>query len=149
MFDTMLTRDIQQTLENFLRTMDQALSDFLAPAGFRSSGAEEGEWTFTPTVETGWNDDYLNLRVFLPGVDEKDVKVNVQGNQLVVEGKRKEPENFAKNGGSLKLPYGKFYRAIDLPTGVNLELPSACGRAGHPPSCCRGHEAPFDPHQSG
>lgn len=121
MFDTMLTRDVQQTLEHFRRTMDQALGDFFAPSGYRSTTAEGTEWTFTPTVETGWNDDYLNLRVVLPGVGENDVKVNLQGNQLVVEGERTEPKNFANNGGSLRLPYGKFYRAIDLPNGLDQE----------------------------
>jgi HSP20 family protein len=121
MFDTMLSRDIQQTLEHFRRTMDQALSDFFAPSSFRGVGADGTEWTFTPAVETGWSDDNLNLRVVLPGVTEDDLKVTVQGNQLVVEGERKEPENFARNGGSLRLPYGKFYRAIDLPNGLDQE----------------------------
>jgi HSP20 family protein len=121
MFDSMFSRDIQQTLEHFRRTMDQALSDFFAPSAFRGTSAEGTDWTFTPLVETGWNDDYLNLRVVLPGVGESDLKVNIQGNQLVIEGERKEPENFAKNGGSLRQPYGKFYRAIDLPNGLNQE----------------------------
>ncbi|HVT91352.1 MAG TPA: Hsp20/alpha crystallin family protein [Bryobacteraceae bacterium] len=121
MFDTMLSRDIQQTLEHFRRTMDQALSEFFAPSGLRGSTTDGTEWTFTPTVETGWNDDSLNLRVALPGVTEDNLKVNLQGNQLVVEGERKEPENFAKNGGSLRLPYGRFYRAIDLPNGLDRD----------------------------
>jgi len=120
MFDTMLSRDIQQTLEHFRRSVDQALGEFFGPSGPRGS-AEGTEWTFTPTVETGWNDEFLNLRVVLPGVGENDLKVNLQGNQLVVEGQRTQPENFAKNGGSVRLPYGKFYRAIDLPSGLNQE----------------------------
>jgi len=93
MFDSMFSRDIQQTLEHFRRTMDQTLSDFFAPSGFPGVS--------TPTVESGWNDDGLNLRVVLPGVGENDLKVNIQGNQLVVEGERKKPENFARNGGPL------------------------------------------------
>jgi HSP20 family protein len=121
MFDTMLSRDIQQTLEHFRRTMDQALSDFFAPPGLRGTTPDGTEWTFTPAVETGWNDDNLNLRVVVPGVTDDNLKVNIQGNQLVVEGERKEPENFAKNGGSLRLPYGKFYRAIDLPNGLDQD----------------------------
>ena len=50
MFDTMLSRDIQQTLEHFRRTMDQALSEFFAPSGLRGSTTDGTEWTFTPTV---------------------------------------------------------------------------------------------------
>lgn len=119
MFDTMLSRDIQQTLDHFRRAMDQAFSDFFVPSGFRSAATEGSDWSFTPAVETGWNDQYLNLRVVLPGVGEGDVSVQLQGNQLVIEGERKEPENFAKNGGSTRLPYGRFYRAIDLPNGLD------------------------------
>lgn len=121
MFDTLLSRDIQQTLEHFRRTMDQAFNDFFAPAGLVGSSPEATGWTFTPAVETGWNDDSLNLRVVLPGVADKDVTVNLQGNQLVVEGERKAPENFAANGGSWRLAYGKFRRVIDLPDGLEHE----------------------------
>ncbi len=121
MFDTLWTRDIQQTLESFRRTMDQVFNDVFGSTSLRPAAGESTEWTFTPAVETGWNDDYLNLRVVLPGVREEDLKVNIQGNQLVIEGERKQPENFAKNGGYFRLPYGKFYRVIDLPSGLNYD----------------------------
>ena len=58
MFDSMLNRDIQQTLDHFRRVMDQAFSDLSVPSGFRRTTGEGNEWTFTPAVETGWNDDY-------------------------------------------------------------------------------------------
>jgi HSP20 family protein len=119
MFDTMFSRDIQQTLDHFRRMMDQAFSDSYVPSGSRNSTGESQEWTFTPAVETGWSDDFLNLRVVLPGVAENDVNVQLQGNQLVIEGERKQPENFARNGGSTRLPYGKFYRSLDLPNGLD------------------------------
>jgi HSP20 family protein len=45
--------------------------------------------------------------------------VQLEGNQLVVEGERKGPKNFARIGGSTRLPYGRFYRAIDLPNGLD------------------------------
>ena len=113
MFDTMFSRDIQQTLEHFRRTMDQALSDFFAPSGFRGTTPDGTEWTFTPAVETGWNDDNLNLRVVLPGVTDDDLKVNIQGNQLVVEGERKEPESLDQNRIRCRLHDGVL--DIELP----------------------------------
>jgi HSP20 family protein len=119
MFDTMLGRDIQQTLKHFRRAMDQAFGDFYVPSGFRGPATEKSEWTFTPAVETGCNDECLNLRVVLPGVSAGDVRVQLHGKQLVVEGERREPANVATNGGSTLLPYGSFHRAIDLPDGLN------------------------------
>jgi HSP20 family protein len=85
-----------------------------------SSGTTERSWTFTPMVESGWTDHFLNLRAILPGVAEKDVRVSVQNNQLVIEGERKAPEGFDKNAHT-QLAYGKFYTALTLPAGLDLD----------------------------
>jgi HSP20 family protein len=85
-----------------------------------SAASGERPWTFTPVVESGWNDNYLNLRAILPGVSEKDVRVSVQNNQLVLEGERRAPEGFDVNGFT-QLAYGKFYAAWTLPAGLDLE----------------------------
>jgi HSP20 family protein len=63
---------------------------------------------------------YLNLRAILPGVSEKDVRVSVQNNQLIIEGERKAPEGFDKNSFT-QLAYGKFYTALTLPTGLDVD----------------------------
>jgi HSP20 family protein len=119
MFDW--SRDFQQTLDQFRRSVDQMFEGFFGSPWTPTARVENTNWAFTPVVETGWTDDYLNLRAVLPGVSEKDVKVSVTGNQLVIEGERKAPENFATSGGGTRLFYGKFYRAIDLPNGLDLE----------------------------
>jgi HSP20 family protein len=123
MFDSVFAREIQDTLEHFRRTMDEVWGEFFGASG--GSGAAPAlagtDGRFVPAVETGWNDESLNLRVVLPGVREGDVKVQMQGRKLVIEGERKEPENFAANGGSLRLVYGKFHRVVDLPEGVDAE----------------------------
>ncbi len=123
MLDSVFARDIQETLDHFRRTMDEVWSGFFEATGEKGSGpALAGtDGRFVPAIETGWNDQSLNLRVVLPGVGESDVKVQMQGRQLVIEGERKEPENFATNGGSLRLVYGKFHRVVDLPEGVDAE----------------------------
>jgi len=84
--------------------------------------AQDTDWTFTPAVESGWTDDQLNLRFVVPGVTEKDLKVTVQGNQLYIQGERKAPENFGKDGYVWNaITYGKFERVLDLPTGLDLD----------------------------
>ena len=73
-------------------------------------------------MESGWTDDHLNLRVVVPGVAERDLKVTVQGNQLYLQGERKAPENFGKEGYVWNaIPYGKFERVLDLPAGLDLD----------------------------
>jgi len=60
------------------------------------------------------------LRVIVPGVTQENVKVTVQNNQLVIEGERKAPDAFDKNS-STQLAYGKFYAAVTLQGGLDVE----------------------------
>jgi HSP20 family protein len=121
MLSTLFTNDVRQTLDQFRRSVDQMFDNFYSqalPAGSNATG--ERTWTFSPVLESGWNDHYLNLRAILPGVAEKDVHVSVQNNQLIIEGERKVPEGFDKNAFT-QLAYGKFYAALPLPTGLDVD----------------------------
>ncbi len=111
--------DFRQTFESLRRSMDQLFDSFFY--GSTRKGTTD-EWVFSPAIESGCTDDHLNLRVIVPGVTEKDIKVSVQGNTLVVEGERKAPDNFGKEGYVYtQMPYGRFERVIDLPNGLDLE----------------------------
>jgi HSP20 family protein len=106
--------------DDFRRSFDRLLE------GFGSSRAICSEvpfaWTFAPAVETGWTEDHFNLRLIVPGVTENDLKVTVQGNQLYVQGERKEPKELSKSDDSFReLTYGKFESMINLPGGLELE----------------------------
>lgn len=120
MLNTMFPSDVRQTLDQFRRSVDQMFENFYGyqtpPAG--SNGTSER--TFSPVVESGWNEHFLNLRAILPGVSDKDVRVSVQNNQVVIEGERKAPEGFEKNGYT-QLAYGKFYTALTLPAGLDAD----------------------------
>jgi HSP20 family protein len=123
MFNTMFARDVQQTLEHFRQSVDQLLgSNFGTGASSQSTGTQQAnsEAVFSPILESGWNESEMFIRAVLPGVSEKDVNVSVRSNQLVLEGERKAPENWTK-GAYTQLGYGKFYAAVTLPQGLNLE----------------------------
>src|SRR5437868_9811771 len=121
MLSTMFANDVRQTLDQFRRSVDQVFENFYGQAQPAASNAGgERTWTFSPVVESGWNDSYLNLRAILPGVSEKDVHVTVQNNQLIIEGERNAPEGFDKNSLT-QLAYGKFYTALTLPTGLDVD----------------------------
>jgi HSP20 family protein len=122
MLNTLLTNDVRQTLDQFRRSVDQMFENFYgyqAQPG-ASTNSSERTWTFSPVVESGWNDNFLTLRAILPGVSEKDVQVSVQNNQLVIEGERKAPEGFEKNAYT-QMAYGKFYAALTLPSGLDVD----------------------------
>jgi HSP20 family protein len=121
MLTTFLANDARQSLDRFRRSVDQMFDNFYGqPQGSASQTTGERSWAFTPVVETGWNDNYLNLRAIIPGVSEKDVQVSVQNNQLVIQGERKAPEHFETNAFT-QLAYGSFYAALTLPTGLDID----------------------------
>jgi len=120
MFDTMLSRDVRQTLDHFRRTVDQFFDSFYG-TGSRLSGPDSGsDYAFTPVIESGWNENELILRAIVPGVTQDNVKVTVQNNQLILEGERKAPEGWT-SGSYPRIAYGKFYASVPLPSTVNVE----------------------------
>jgi HSP20 family protein len=79
-----------------------------------------GEWS--PQVDMFERNGNLIVQAELPGVKKDDVKVEIVGNQLTIEGERKEEteeksEGFYRNERS----YGSFYRMLPLPEGINTE----------------------------
>jgi HSP20 family protein len=125
MFDTTFARDVQQTLDHFRRSVDQLFGSSFTNTQYGSSSSSNAaqsdtERVFSPVVETGWNENEMVIRAVLPGVQEKDLTVSLRGNQLVMEGRRQAPENWSK-GAFTQLAYGRFYAAITLPQGLNLE----------------------------
>jgi HSP20 family protein len=121
MLSTLFANDVRQTLDQFRRSVDQMFDNFYGqtqPANSNATG--ERNWTFSPVIESGWNENMLNLRAILPGVSEKDLRVSVQNNQLVLEGERKAPEGFEKNAFT-QLAYGKFYAVLTLPAGLDVD----------------------------
>lgn len=116
-----LAGDVRQTLDQFRRSVDQLFENFYGiPGEAGRSMPGGGAWTFSPVIETAWSDTALHLRAILPGVAQNDLKVSVQNNQLILEGERRTPENF-KHGGQTQLTYGKFYAALSLPNGMNVD----------------------------
>jgi HSP20 family protein len=116
----MFGRTIFDDLIDFRRNFDQL---FNAAQNTRpTSGGERTEWNFSPAVETGWTDDFLNLRVVVPAVSQNDLKMTVQGSQLTIQGERRAPEEFGKEGTVYsQMPYGRFERVLDLPAGLDLD----------------------------
>jgi HSP20 family protein len=66
--------------------------------------------------------DGLELTVELPGLEEKDVNVEVSDGVLTVSGEKKfESEQKDKNYRMVERGYGSFSRSIELPAGVKAD----------------------------
>ena len=72
------------------------------------------------------NEKKYHVSIALPGVDPKEVQVDLQGNNLTVSGEHKS-ENEKKDTNYLEreFSFGRFERLITLPEGVDKEKLSA------------------------
>jgi HSP20 family protein len=117
----MFTNELRHTLDHFRRTVDQMFdttwTNQQGNAGSQQTGAD---WTFSPLLESAWNDQALHLRAILPGVLQNDLKVTLNSNQLVIEGERRRPEGWQDNAWT-QLSYGKFRTSVTLPNGLEVE----------------------------
>ena len=117
---------------DFRRNFDQAFNRLLRwPAAAQDERAYENE--FSPAVESFIDRDNkrFHCQVVLPGVDPKDVDIQVQGNTLTITGERTSTRE-TRDADFLQreISYGSFTRSLVLPEGVDKEKISAEYRNG-------------------
>lgn len=62
------------------------------------------------------------INVDTPGINKEDIKINLDGRNLIVQGQRKSEHSETKNGyHRAERWYGSFNRSIRLPNDANLE----------------------------
>jgi hypothetical protein len=67
MLSTLFTNDVRQTLDQFRRSVDQMFDNYYGYSNQPATSVATGEraYTFSPVVEAGWDENYLNLRAIL------------------------------------------------------------------------------------
>jgi HSP20 family protein len=98
-------------------------SFFDAPAG---AGNSVGARRWVPAMDLVEADDHFVLKADLPGLDEKDVSIEVEGDVLTVSGERKEEHERTGEGfHRIERSFGGFRRSLTLPEGVDPESVTA------------------------
>ena len=99
---------------------------------FRDSYGPEGReetlnnTSFAPPVDVYEDEHSVNLKIEVPGVDEKDIDVRIENNVLTVHGERKfEKEEKQENFRRVERQYGSFTRTFTLPSTVDAEKVAA------------------------
>lgn len=110
-------RDIDRLFDHFLRGFGPSA---MGRAGFFSSLGESG--ILKPKVDLSATEQEYLLTVEIPGVNEKDVAVDITGNTMTIKGEKKqEKEEKDKNYYRVERSYGSFQRVLSLPEDVNQE----------------------------
>ena len=104
-------------------TIEDLWKDALEPYGFA-----RGRWPAVfaesqfPPMNISEAEDHLSVSLELPGMDAKDVQVELMGNQLHVSGERKwEEEKHGKEFSHVESPYGSFSRSVSLPDSMRFD----------------------------
>ena len=82
--------------------------------------ASDTSRTWVPSTEISSDDDGCTVRMALPGVDPKDVDVELAENVLTVMGERKIKTN-DENSYVSEFGHGAFTRSFRLPTNIDAE----------------------------
>ena len=101
------------------REVDRLFDDFTRgfPA-LSTGGADE----LLPNVDVTETDKQIEITAELPGLEEKDVQVNLADNVLTIRGEKKaEKEEKDKSYRLVERSYGSFVRSLELPEGVNAD----------------------------
>jgi len=90
--------------------------------GFTRSFAPFSQNPVVPNMDVAETDKEIEITAELPGLEEKDVQINVADNRLTIRGEKKnQREEKEKDYHLVERSYGSFLRTVELPTGVNLD----------------------------
>ena len=101
------------------------------PDLYRPGRGEMEAWGPTPRVDVSETDEAVEVTAELPGVDEKDIDVRIDGDVLTVSGEKRETsENKEKGWYQSECRYGSFSRSIPLGTEVDTDKADATFKNG-------------------
>jgi HSP20 family protein len=109
-----------QPLGDIVRFMDGFNDGFFKDPDFDSNSMAVASWS--PHIDIHEDENEYVFRAELPGMDKKDVNVEIENDQLIISGEKVyrqelKEENFHRVESSS----GKFYRSFRLPKTVNQE----------------------------
>lgn len=114
-------RNRPNSLWDFMNEFERAFDT--AWSGKDSEGQLTSGMVFNPAVDVDEEENHYLISVDLPGVKEKDIKVDVHLGQLTISGERSfESKKKDKNEGRFyERSFGKFKRSFSLPTEVDAD----------------------------
>lgn len=101
--------DLWREMDNLF---DRFLGDMRWPDNFSTR-------QFVPALDVSETDDEFVVNAELPGIDPKEVDINLTGNLLTIKGEKKsEKEERGDGFHRMERSYGSFSRSLQLPCEV-------------------------------
>jgi HSP20 family protein len=87
-------------------------------AGYGDDTLTSGAWA--PAVDIYETPEAIEMTFEIPGVNQKDIKVNIENNLLTVSGERKfEHEDRRESYHRIERNYGAFQRSFTVPSTID------------------------------
>jgi HSP20 family protein len=110
---------------NPLRTLQEDFDDLLN----RFSREVDSDWMtrpFAPAMDVSESDGEVQVKVDVPGIEAKDVKIEVVGDTLRISGERtEEKEEKGDTWHRVERRFGSFSRSVTLPCAVKQNAAKA------------------------
>jgi HSP20 family protein len=119
-----LQREIDRLFDDFTRSLT-----LIGPQGQQTSAqgqqAQQGGQSLPsllPRMDVSETDKEITITLEMPGLERKDIDISIDDDVLTIRGEKKverEEGDEKKNYHVSERGYGVFYRAIQLPPGVD------------------------------
>lgn len=131
---TGLRRRDEDSVVSFQREMNRLFDDFFRGFGLGPAlnwNESAVDTVFSPSVDVSETGSEVKVSAELPGMEEKDVTVELSDNVLTIRGEKKEEqEEKGRNWYRREQSYGSFNRVVPLPANVNGEKAKARFKKG-------------------
>lgn len=109
------------------REIDRLFDDVFSGFGFPSvARSAQAGWqgltaaSYQPQINVAGNDTRYDIELEVPGLTEKDLTIELQGEMLQIRGEKQETkESDDKHFYRVERRYGKFQRTLNLPNDAN------------------------------
>lgn len=123
----------EHPIQRFKNEIDGMFSRFFDDSFLPASSLWNESSSFIPKCNIEEKNDHYLVEVEIPGVDPKDIHIELEGNTMTIKGERKretKTENEDNKMHVVEQSYGSFYRAFTLPNNVNADQINAENKNG-------------------
>ena len=116
---------------SFRKEMDRLFDDFFTPAEGRSFAPAVLAESLWPRIDVEETDHDYIVTAEVPGLDEKNIELNLRDNMLTISGEKREERQDQKRGAAYaERFYGQFRRTIPFDVEVDEDKVDAKFRNG-------------------
>jgi HSP20 family protein len=113
---TWLTRS-NDPLSDFRTLQNRLFEPFFGRFNFLDDALPSGTWA--PAVDVAEDKDRIHVKVEVPGMEEKDLRINYEDGLLTVSGERQFEKRDDRSYHRIERAYGTFVRSFNLPRTVD------------------------------